>query len=229
MRKLKNFYLALLLGTSQAFTAYPQFIISHDPLFMPEVPKPTIGVTFTDPVFHSSVRRLSDALASGNLGIVPQYSKREAWNANDSLLILLNGDDGYFSLYNGRNYALIRPLNDPAVGGEDVFWHPAENNIIIYAADSILYSYDAGSGIRTALHVFTDYSWINTRGEGNLSNDGRYYAFIGQVYNYVTSELTFKDVVVYDISQDHIKTTWPIPSVPGMGSIDWMLMVPRSL
>lgn len=202
-----------------------QLISTHDPLFMPATPKPAVGILYTDPVFNTAVHRITNAVNSGNLGIVPQYSKRQAWNANDSLMILLNGDQGYFSLYNGQTYQFIRALDDPAIGGEDVFWHPLQKNTIIFAGDSILYSYDVATNSTTPLHVFNQYSWINTRGEGNLSNDGRYYAFLGQVYNYSTGDVTFKDIVVYDLVVDQVISIMPLPQAE-LWDFDWVSVSP---
>lgn len=140
-------------------------------------------------------------------------------------MILLNGDQGYFSIYNGQTYELIRALDDPAIGGEDVFWHPLQKNTIIYAADSILYSYDLATTVNTPLHVFTQYSWINSRGEGNLSGDGRYYAFVGQVYNYVSGDVTFKDIVVYDLILDQVISIMPLPQAE-IVDFDWVSVSP---
>jgi hypothetical protein len=222
MKRSAVFSLITVLAAWPSVLLFPQPITSHDPLFMPFQSQPLQGGTVTDPVFGTSVTRLTDSVNSGNLGIVPQYSKRQAWNANDSLIMLLNGDDGYFSLYDGTTGAFLRPLDDPAIGGEDVFWHPLQKNIIIYAADSILCSYDLATSEVTELHVFEGYTWINTRGEGNLSNDGHYYAFVGQDYNYATGEVIFQDIIVYDLFQDQVVSTMPVSQEPGSGAIDWM-------
>jgi hypothetical protein len=216
----------LLLLPGGAVNLHAQFITHHNPLFMPATARPAVGVSVTDPVFGTTVKRLTNALTSGSLGIAPQYSKRQAWNANDSLMLLLNCDDGYFSLYDGNTGQFIRPLDDPPVGGEDVFWHPTNKYRIIYAGDSILYSYDIRTNERTPLHVFTAYTWINTRGEGNLSNDGRYYAFIGQNYDYGTGEVTFSDIVVYDLVMDQVIALMPVTHDSTAGAIDWISISP---
>jgi hypothetical protein len=208
-----------------SFSLLAQLITSHDALFMPELSQPAQGNAVTDPVFGTQIRRLSNAIVSGNLGIAPQYSKRQAWNCNDSLILMLNCEDGYFSLYDGQTYQFIRGLMDPVVGGEDVFWHPAQKNTIIYT-DSIIYSYNVVTNERTSLHVFTDYTYVNTKGEGNLSYNGRYYAFVGQVYNYGTGETFNKDIVVYDMQEDQVIATMPVSHAAGSGDIDWMSISP---
>jgi hypothetical protein len=53
-----------------------QLISHHDPLYMPSFSKPSVCVPYTDPVFNTTVRRLTNAQLSGYAGIVPQYSKR---------------------------------------------------------------------------------------------------------------------------------------------------------
>ena len=55
--------------------------------------------------------------------------------------------------------------------------------------------------LRLLLRRFPEYAWINTRGEGNLSRDGRWYAFAGQTYD---STVHFRDLVVFDILNNRI-------------------------
>lgn len=93
--------LLAILQFSPVISLFSQLIISNDALAMPDVEQPSAGNAVTDPVFGTQIQRLTDARTAGNLGTVPHYSKRQAWNANDSLLLLYNADDGYFGLYDG--------------------------------------------------------------------------------------------------------------------------------
>ncbi|MBI5324942.1 MAG: T9SS type A sorting domain-containing protein [Ignavibacteriae bacterium] len=199
-----------------------QLVSHHNPLFCPDKPKPEVNSTYTDQVFGTSVTRMTSASENGFNGIIPEYSKRQAWNADETLLMLRSGD-GEVLLFNGNSYQYIKKLD--AVGGEDVFWHPSNPKLIYFSRDSIFYSYNTDSEIATALHVFTKYTWINTRAEGNLSLDGRYYAFVGQVYNYSTGDVIFKDIVLYDIESDTEISTMAIPQ-DSISDFDWVSVSP---
>lgn len=199
-----------------------QWVTNHDPIFMPTVSKPSVYTNYVDPKFGTTVERITDCIAQGYDGIVPQYSKRQAWNADGSRLLLLTGD-GYSLLCDGNNYSFIKTLN--GVGGEDVFWHPTDPNTLYYNGDSIFYSYNITTDIATPVHVFTAYTWANTRGEGNMSLDGRYYAVVGQKYDYGTGNVTFKDFVVYDLQTNSEISIKPIPQ-DSISGLDWASISP---
>src|SRR3990167_6529523 len=85
---------------------YSQWVTHHNPVPQPNLPKPVVGVTFTDPKFHTYVTRITDARSLSIPGIIPNYSKRQAWNSDESLLLLQTGS-GVFRLYNGTTYQFI--------------------------------------------------------------------------------------------------------------------------
>ena len=65
----------------------------------------------------------------------------------------------------------------------------------------------------------------NTRGEGNLSNDGRYYAVAERYYNYETGEVTYNDLAVYDIADDRIISRMTLPQ-DQLEDFDWVSISP---
>lgn len=193
-----------------------QWITHHNPVPMPNLPKPTVGVTFTDPRFHTYVTRITDARSLSIPGIIPSYSKRQVWNADESMLILQTGS-GVYRLYNGTSYQFIREL--PSVEGEDVFWHPVNPNIIIYNPGNSLHSFNTITNQSTLIRTFGNYLWANTRGEGNLSADAKYYAFVGR-----HTDTTFSDLVVFDIQTNAIVSTLSLPS--NLTNFDWVSISP---
>ena len=197
---------------------HAQWVTHHDPVFQPNIPKPSVGVAITDPKFGTALTRLSNARELGYAGIVPQYSKRQAWNVDESLMLLFTGD-GRTLLYDGETYQFIKEIG--GVGGEDVFWHPTNPEIIIYAQDNALYSYNVKTETTTQIRSFAGYTFTNTRGEGNLSRDGRYYAFVGQVYDTTTH---FRDIVVYDITADSVISKLELPLT--LSDFDWVSISP---
>jgi hypothetical protein len=219
MEKVIRFFVWSLLLVSQCSEKSAcQWVIHHDPVFMPGFPRPQVGDPYTDPKFGTTVVRLTDAVTSSFSGSFPDYSKRQAWNADGSKM-LLRTDDGYTLLLDGNTYTYIQTLD--VVGGQDLFWHPANPDILYYAPDSILYSFSISSGQPTKLHDFAPYTWANTAGEGNLSDDGRYYAVVGQYYNYSTGEVTFSDILVYDLVDDQIISNLSIPP-DSIWGFDWV-------
>jgi len=190
-------------------------VTNHDTLFMPKIDKPEVGEIFIDPVFGTPIQRLTNAKSSGWPGCVPQYSKRQAWNADDSRMIL-TVDGGYFGLFDGNNYSYIKQVG---VSGEDIFWHPTDPDKIIFWNENSLLSYSVSNDETFIIHEFPDYEWGNTRGEGNLSNDGRYYAFVGQLYNNETGEVTMKDIVIYDFQTNSVINKTPLPK--DLNNFDW--------
>ncbi|MGA2298108.1 MAG: T9SS type A sorting domain-containing protein [FCB group bacterium] len=198
-----------------------QGITTHDVIFQPNIPKPQKGVPYTDPKFGTRITRITDARTNGYPGEVPQYSKRQAWNSDESLMLIFTGS-GEVLLYNGQTYEFIKTLD--YLGGEDVFWHPTNPDIIYYSWYNTLRQYNNSTGEDVGLHTFNDYTFANTCGEGNLSDDGRYWAFAGVVYNDSTQISTFKDIVVYDIINDSIVSKMALPD--SLSDFDWVSISP---
>ncbi len=201
--------------------AYAQWVTHHQSVPQPTISKPSLGAYTKDPSFGTTLIRISNARALGYAGVVPQYSRRQAWNADASRLLLFTGD-GRTLLYDGSTYQFMQELD--AVGGEDVFWHPNEPSTLIFAQDNTLFVYDLQTNSIRTLHTFPEYSFINTRGEGNISRDGKYYAFVGQVYDEQAEMTFFKDIVVYDLLADSIVAKLELPST--LTDFDWVSISP---
>lgn len=201
--------------------AYTQWVTHHQPVPQPTIAKPSLGAYTKDLSFGTTLIRISNARASGYAGVVPQYSKRQAWNADASRLLLFIGD-GRTLLYDGSTYQFMQELD--AVGGENVFWYPNEPSTIIFAQDNTLFVYDLQTNSISPLHTFPEYTFINTRGEGNISRDGKYYAFVGQVYDEQVQRTFFRDVVVYDLLADSVVAKLGLPST--LTDFDWVSISP---
>lgn len=207
----------LVLFSSLTFS---QWVNTHESIYQGEFPIQQKGKIFVELNFKTNVIRVTDARKDGLPGIVPQYSKRQAWNSNESLL-LLQTCSGRFMLYDD-NYSFIRFLDD--VYGEDVFWHPINPYIILFCPDSVLFSFNVQTNELSTIYAFTDYTFANTRGEGNLSNDGRYWAFVGQIYDNENGT-RFKDIVVFDIIERKIITKMELPN--NLSEFDWVSISPK--
>lgn len=98
---------------------------------MQDIAKPAYLETITDPSFGTTIRRISDAGVGGV--IKPMYSTIQAWNANESLMILYNQLSGIHQLLDGQNYNFIRHLNDISPADiEQIFWDYNNSDIFYY-------------------------------------------------------------------------------------------------
>lgn len=218
----RNLFSILFIFLCWTSISFAQEITDNKPVFMQDFAKPKVNIPFTDPKFGTSIKRISDAAKSKNDGIIPDYSKRQAWNADESKMLLRAGD-GEVLLCDGSSCQLIKTLQ--GVAGEDIFWHPINPDLIYYSADSILYSYNTITDEASSLFTFTDYTWANTRGEGNMSLDGHYYAVAGQKYNYATGEVVFKDLLVFDMFTNQIISKKSLTR-DSMSGFDWVSISP---
>jgi len=199
-----------------------QGITHHLPLPPPALTQPPQGTAYHDPVFGLPIRRLTDSRQSGQSGVVPDYSKRQLWNCDESLLLLrtIGGDT---LLYDAKDYHLIKSLD--AVGGEDVFWHPTQPLLLYFNTGNSLDLINVQTMQVTRITTFSEYSFANTRGEGNLSQDGRFYALVGQLYDVPTGEMTFKDLLLFDIEQGAVVGRLPLPAP--LEDFDWVSISPK--
>jgi hypothetical protein len=119
---------------------------------MTDLAKPAFGAAVTDPEFSTTIRRISDAGASG--AIVPMYSTIPAWNADESLLILYDVASGP-RLHDGRTYAFLRMLDVNPPDLEQVYWHPTDPDVLFYVDGNRLVRRHLSSGVEDTLHTFS--------------------------------------------------------------------------
>ncbi len=110
---------------------------------MEEVSKPAYLDFIIDPSFGTTIRRITNA----SLGevIVPMYSTIQAWNTDETLMILYDQSKGKHVLLDGITYEFIRFLEDVEPADlEQIFWDFNEPDIFYYpeniSSDFIKYS-----------------------------------------------------------------------------------------
>ncbi len=187
----------------------------------PSVQKPAPNTAYMDPQFGTRVTRISDARSQKLAGVMPEYSRRQAWNANESLMLLHSGD-GSSLLYDGVTYQYKKVLS--AVNGQDIFWHPTDPALIFFNPENVIYSYNVNTGEQKKLYTFADYKFVGTRAEGGLSRDGRWYTFVGQVLDPSTQEYPFRDLGVFDMTTNQIAAKLALPK--NLQSLDWISISP---
>ncbi len=102
---------------------------------MQDLDKPAYLETVVDPSFGTTIRRISDAEAGETIRTM--YSTVQAWNADESRMILYKRPGGTHRLLDGMSYAYMRDLDINPSDLEEVFWH--------FEDPEILYYLDAGS------------------------------------------------------------------------------------
>ena len=136
-------------------------LITHtQSVSVPLVGKPPLGKYYREPAFKTRVARITNA-GKGNV-TKPMYSTVQAWNSDESLMILFHrhGKQQGHYLYNGYNYSVIRRLDILPSDIEDVFWSHSDPHSLFYSSKASgeyghFYKYNVANGSRTLLEDFT--------------------------------------------------------------------------
>lgn len=115
---------------------------------MQDIDKPKYLQTIIDPSFGTTIRRISNA-DNGNV-IKPIYSTIQAWNTDESYMILYDQSNGVHQLLDGMNYSFIKNLDDIQPDDiEQIYWDFDNPDIFFYVdgltSDLIKYSIESGN------------------------------------------------------------------------------------
>lgn len=166
--------LALLAAPDGAILAFEN--ISEARLIsMPEMPVPDYLEPTVDPVFGTPFVRVTDPAREILPGIScrpeycrHRYSSTQAWNADQSLLVIHKGCPGLCFL-DGQSYD---PLFQRRPEGT-CEWHPADPARMICVGEREIYSWHPRSNERTLLYAPGGYgNLLFGPGKNNLSRDG---------------------------------------------------------
>lgn len=149
-------FLVLILGTRAAFagdgpTVYLPALMKAgttdlcaglvtDKADHPMTPlaKPALGQAVRDPQFGTIIRRITNV--GGNGVIKPLYSPMQAWNADESYMILYQVEGGHL-LYNGKTYQFVRQLAIDPPDIEQVYWSTTDPDIFYWIEGNVVYRY----------------------------------------------------------------------------------------
>jgi hypothetical protein len=182
------------LGTTlaQLTTTGVELAPNYDSL----VPPPA-GATYSDPVFGSTIKRVSNAQATPNASgggyltwIENEYSTMSAFNTDNSKFILVH--QSYFGLYDGPTGAYMYALPLEIIASSEPRWSRKDNVTLYYHSGNQLKSYNISTGGISVVHTFSEYTAISGNGEMDISLDGDHFVFVGD------NEFVF----VYQISTD---------------------------
>jgi len=128
----------ILLHTIISAQDLSQGLILNDlaPHPMQALDKPAYLETVVDPSFGTTIRRITDAQAGETIRTM--YSTIQAWNADETRMILYARPGGRHILLDGFTYEYIKDLDIRPRDLEQVFWHFENPEIIFYVDRSTL-------------------------------------------------------------------------------------------
>ncbi len=152
-------------------------IISSDKI-IPEnynnFPSTSAGDWWIEQPFNTKIIRVTDSGEKFNTYAYHRYSSVCAFNYTGDYLITLHRE-GEVWLHDGRNGAPVKKLK---ITKTTCVWSMVEENLLYYAVENKLRSYNVMTDEDLLVREFTGESGIDFGGnEGDISNDGRYICF----------------------------------------------------
>jgi len=146
-----------------------------------------------DPEFGTRIVRVTDVAAeTGGDVIKPAYSTVPAWNADESWLMLYEVGGGH-RLYDGHTYEYVRQLDVNPPDLEQVYWHPQDPDVLLYADGDQLIRYSVSEDSGTAIHQFEC-------GRVSAGGDPMYIAWSGQSMGFLCEDSG--DAFVYHVDTE---------------------------
>lgn len=169
---------------------------------MLNVLKPSYLNTITDPSFGTQIRRITNANSGER--IVPLYSTIQAWNADESLMIVYDVDNNKHLLLNGMDYNFIRNLSDINPDDEEqIFWSHTNPNILFYIDDITddLIEYNVSSQQQNIIVNLA--SLVSNPNYVSCGDDVQMQSWNDDIFTFRTSNT---DLYSYQISTNTIQT-----------------------
>ncbi len=193
---------------------------------IPNITKPVKGVHYLDPNYGTCIVRVSDHINDSNTianRIVPDYSRRQVFNADQSQMLLL-ASDGFWHLYDANTYRHIRRVSlqgdsvefqwhptDPGLlyrmpfnGGRQIFLHDladtTDSTFTEVANLTNVTSINGYPGVTNINTIWPGATRFSTGEEGAPSRNGRYWALMGMSNDFNTQY----GMIVYDFQTDSI-------------------------
>jgi hypothetical protein len=180
---------ALLCCVSLALdegTAAHAAIVSADVLAPPSyatLAPPPAGQAYLDPVFATSILRVSDAAATEDVVgggaleyVTHEYSTISPFNVNATHMLLQH--ESVYALYDisGR---LVQVLPAEVHASSEPRWSLEHPHVFFYVNGNELRLFDLATGETGLVRRFDEYGSISGRGESDLSSDGAHFALVG--------------------------------------------------
>ncbi len=213
---------------SNFYSADFQLTKGFDNTRVSSISKPTKGITTTDPSYGTCVVRMTDHKNEAPNGFArAEYSRKQAFNANNTMLLAL-ANDGFWHVYDANTGEYLKRLNGPA-SDADLRWDSSNPDIMYFTGtygSLKIYELTVSTNAYQKIGDFTGrLPWSNaarawTKAEGTSSADGRYLGL--QVE---TEDHRGLGLMVWDKETDTIVGTWDF-SENGVGRPDHTSMSP---
>jgi hypothetical protein len=175
--------------------------IWQGPNLMPKMQKTLYLQPFIDPIYHSTITRITDESQKGynnNPAMLRHnYPNDQVWNVDMSLIKLNFGQ-----IRSAYTYEFVRDISKDAKTGkayDQILWSNINADILYGLYENTFNRYSLTTGEWSVLHTFKDYGKLTTNYMSSLSTDDRYIALHDD-----------ECVLVYDLVEDKITGTMPM-------------------
>ena len=197
----RNFRVDLSMSGAVADCSSLTDVAAHNPPAIPS--RPAFRQEYKDPTFGACVTRVTDAQTLGVNEAVHTYAELQAWNADQSLILLTTNQ-----IIDAKTSQLVHRLDFGWPGtGTAVRWSPSDPLALYYTGELLSGSDGIACGVGKArlmryrlipgspmrgqkelVHCFTEYSKFDKNASfQEMSSDGRYIALVstdGQAFLY---------------------------------------------
>ena len=166
---------AMTLATSTDNAAPFESLATAKPLATPAMPNPGYLQRATDPAFGTPITRITapgqemfHGVSCSPAYCTHRYSSSQAWNADQSLLVIAEGCSGRCFL-DGHTYkpAFYRP------GANECEWHPTDPALMICVSSAEIYAWAPRTDAKTTIYAPPGYTNLQFGPyKGNPSKDG---------------------------------------------------------
>jgi hypothetical protein len=162
------------------------FLVSAEVLAPPSyatLPPPPAGQSYQDPVFSTSILRVTDAAAmEDTIGggalefVMHEYSTISPFNLGTTHMLLQH--ESVYALYDSSG-RLLQVLPADIHASSEPRWSLHQPSIFFYIDGNELRIFDIATGESALVRKFEEYGEISGRGENDLSADGGHFALVG--------------------------------------------------
>jgi hypothetical protein len=178
---------------------------------------PSAGGSYVDPVFGSTIKRVTNAMTMTNADgggtlqwIENEYATMAAFNSDNSKFILVH--QSYYGLYDGDGTFLYSlPLEISS--SSEPRWSRTSTGVLYYHLGNQLKSYTVATGALTVVQTFSQYSAIAGTGESDISADGDHFVFVGDGANIFVYQIsTGKSFTAFNVGSHGFDSTYITPN-----------------
>src|SRR5262249_51501301 len=138
---------------------------------------PPAGGSYSDPVFGTAIKRLSDAMhavdAGRGVGVVTtigtEYSTMSPFNSDNTRLLLVHFS--YFALYDGAGNFLRNLVEYGINASSEPRWSRTDPNVFYYVAGNQIRAFNVGTLVAMVIHTFGEYTRVSGMWESDISFD----------------------------------------------------------